>query len=148
MIHLSETTDDDLEQITEWLNADSWHKDDPLNKPELMITGNGLLAFCLSDDEGPLAYVKLTEEGDLNRISIQFAPENVVSKRRLAVGLVEAGIPAMKIFAQENGYKGLVFESINPSLIAFGRKQGFESIGNNDFAMIFEKTHMCTSERG
>jgi len=137
MLNLSPTTQEDIKQITEWLNADPWHKDDPRNIPELMTTGNGLLSFCLRDDEGTLAYFKLTEKGEMCEIAIQFAPEEVVSKRRLVVGLIEVGIPAMKIFAEQRGYKGLVFESVNPSLIAFGKKQGFESVGNDDYALVF-----------
>jgi len=143
MLNLSPTTQEDIKQITEWLNADPWHKDDPRNIPELMTTGNGLLSFCLRDDEGPLVYIKLTEEGNYVRIAMQFAPEGVVSKRRLVIGLVDAGIPAMKLFAEQRGYRGLIFESVNPSLIAFGKKQGFNDEGNNDYSMIFgEQIHV------
>jgi len=137
MLNLSPTTQEDIKQITEWLNADPWHKDDTRNVPELMVTGNGLLSFCLQDDEGPLVYIKLTEKNDMAEIAMQFAPEEIVSKHRLVIGLVKAGIPAMKIFAEQRGYKGLVFESVNPSLIAFGKKQGFESVGNDDYALVF-----------
>lgn len=136
MIRLTETTPADVPQIREWVELDPWHKDDPRNVPELMTTGHGLLSFCLQDDEGPLGYFKLTEEGDLIRIAIQFAPEDVVSKKRLVVGLINAGIPAMKSFAIQKRYRGLVFESISPSLIAFGRKQGFESIGGDNYALL------------
>jgi hypothetical protein len=143
MIKLTETTQSDVEQIREWLAADPWHRDDSRNVPELMTTGNGMLSFCLQDDKGPLAYFKLTEEGQLARIAIQFAPEEVVSKRRLIVGLVKAGIPAMRMFASGNGFKGLVFESISPSLISFGERQGFKSVGSDDYALLFgDNTHV------
>ncbi len=143
MIRLTETTESDVAQIREWLAADPWHRDDSRNVPELMTTGNGLLAFCLQDDEGPLAYVKLTKEDELARIAIQFASEEIVSKKRLVVGLVKAGIPAMIMMALENKLKGLVFESVAPGLIAFGEKQGFKSIGNDDYALLFEDyTHV------
>jgi hypothetical protein len=143
MIKLTETTPQDVEQIKNWLSADPWHRDDPRNVPELMTTGNGLLSFCLQDDKGPLAYFKLTNNDELARIAIQFAPEEVVSKRRLIVGLVKAGIPAMKMFALQNGFKGLVFESISPLLISFGERQGFKSVGNDDYALLFgDDTHV------
>ena len=143
MIRLTETTQSDVEQIREWLAADSWHKDDSRNVPELMTTGNGLLSYCLQDDKGPLAYFKLTEEGELVRIAIQFASEEIVSKRRLIVGLTRVGVPAMKMFALGNGFKGLVFESISPTLIAFGERQGFKSVDNDNYALLFgEDTHV------
>jgi hypothetical protein len=73
------------------------------------------------------------------RIVMQFGPESEVSKRRLVVGLIQAGIPAMKKFAKSNGYKGLVFESTSPSLIAFGNKVGFvKTKRDNDYALVFE----------
>lgn len=141
MVQITETTPQDVEQIREWLMADAWHRDDPRNNPDLMITGYGLLSFCLQDNKGPVAYFKLTEDGDLCRIAIQFAPEEIVSKRRLIVALAKAGIPLMEAFAKERGYKGLVFESVNPSLIGFGSKVGFNSVGNNDFAKLFGEQH-------
>ena len=143
MIRLTETTQSDVEQIREWLAADPWHKDNSRNVPELMTTGNGLLSFCLLDEKGPLAYFKLIDEGKLIRIAIQFSPEEIVSKRRLVVGLTRVGIPAMRMFAVENGFTGLVFESISPTLIAFGERQGFKSVGNDDYALFFEEnTHV------
>jgi hypothetical protein len=139
MIRLTETTQSDVEQIREWLAADSWHKDDSRNVPELMTTGNGLLSYCLQDDKGPLAYIKLTDEDGLVRIAMQFAPQEVVSKRRLAVGLAEVGIPIIKAFALENGFRGMVYESISPKLISFCEKLGFKSVGNDDYAVLFEE---------
>lgn len=138
-IRITETKPKDVKRIREWLSVDPWHKDDSRNVPELMVTGNGLLSFCLRDDEGPLVYVKLTEDGDLIRIAMQFAPESIVSRKRLAIGLSEVGIPVMKIFAEHRKYKGLVFESVSPTLIAFGDRYGFKSVGNNDYALIFEE---------
>ncbi len=148
MIRLTETIEADVPQIKEWLAADPWHRDDSRNVPELMTTGHGLLCFCLQDDEGPLAYFKLTEEGELVRIAIQFAPEEIVSKKRLVIALVQAGIPSMKMFASNNGFKGLVFESISPLLIAFGEKQGFKSVGNDDYALLFEDEQFRLVGRG
>jgi hypothetical protein len=141
MIRLTETTPQDVEQIAEWLAADPWHRDDPRNIPAYMTTGNGLLSYCVQDDEGPVFYVKLTDNEDgLVRCTVQFAPENVVSKRRTAVALASsAGIGTMAVFAKSFGYSGLVYESISPTLIAFGKKMGFDKrIGENDYAMLFE----------
>lgn len=139
MVRITETRAEDVDQLKEWIAADPWHKDDPKwADPIYMITGNGLLAFCIQDDKGPVAYVKLTEDEQLVRIAMQFAPESEVSKKRVVLGLIKVGIPTMKMFAMGAMYPGLVFESVSPSLIAFGEKQGFKSIGNNDYALMFE----------
>lgn len=143
MIRLLPTTENDLEQIREWVAADPWHKNKESWKgPEGLLTGNGLLSFCLQDEKGPLVYVRLDAEKDLIRIAMQFALESEVSKRRLVVGLAKMGIPAMIEFAKQNSYKGLVFESINQALIGFGDRFGFRSIGDNDYALIFEEQHV------
>lgn len=139
MIRLTETTPQDIQQVKEWIAADPWHRDDPLNQfPERMITGNGLLSFCIQDDEGPVCYVKLTEDGGLVRCAIQFGPESEISRKRVSKALTEAGVPAMKIFAKEAGYTGLIFESVNPELIAFAKKFGFNAVGDDQFVAVFE----------
>lgn len=137
-MRLTPTTREDLHQIREWINADPFHKNDSTFLAEDLLTPNGLLSFCLCDDKGPLCFIRLNQDIDMVRIVIQFGPEPEVSKRRLIAGLIEGGIPAMKSFAKSKNFKGLVFESVNPSLIAFGVKQGFKSIGHDDYALVFE----------
>ena len=140
MAKLSPTTSEDISQIKEWVAADPWHKDDPsFQDVERLLTGQGLLSFCLSDYEGSLCFVRLDAEGDMVRFATQFGPEAEVSKKRLIVGLLSTGIPALIAFAKEKGYKGLVFESQNESLINFMAKQGFKSAGGNDYALTFEE---------
>lgn len=140
MVKLTETNPEDVEQIREWVAVDPWHKDDPLcQSPESMITGNGLLSFCVQDDEGPVCYVKLTQDGLLRvRISIQFGPESEVSRKRVSIGLAQRGVPAMKLYAKKFGYRSLVFESKNPELIAFSKRFGFEAVGNDQFVAEVE----------
>jgi hypothetical protein len=139
---LTATTEVDLPQISEWIQADPYHKDDPRNQAEFLMTGLGLLTFCLTDDKGPLCYVRLDAEGDLMRLATQFGPEEEVSKRRLVVGLLNEGIPAIIAFGKENGYKGIIFESVSPSLIAFMDKAGFKSVGGVDYQLTFEVDHV------
>ena len=140
MLKLLATEKSDLSQLKEWVAVDPWHKENETwKKTEGMLTGNGILAFNVSDDKGPVVYIRLDKEDDLARIATQFAPESEVSKRRLVVGLARIGIPAMIEFAKQNGYKGLIFESISPTLIGFGDRFGFRSVGNNDYALIFEE---------
>ena len=140
MAKLTPTTQEDIEQIKEWISLDPFHKDDlSFKEPEKLLTGRGLLSFCLSDDFGPLCFVRLDAEGEMVRFMTQFGPEEEVSKKRLIVGLLSTGIPALIAFAKGKGYKGLVFESINESLINFMAKQGFKSSVGNDYVLTFEE---------
>lgn len=132
-------TPEDLPQIREWIQVDLWHRNDPDIYAEGFLSTEGLLSFCVVDDKGPLVFVRLEADGEMVRIVMQFGPESEVSKRRLIVGLIQVGIPAMKKFAESRGYKGLVFESVNPSLIAFGYKMGFvKAERDKDYILTFE----------
>jgi len=142
MIRLTETTPQDIPQIREWLDADPWHRGDSRNDPELMTTGNGVLAFCLQDDKGPIVFIKLIEVGETLRVAMQFAPRAVVSKRRLIEALITVGFPIMKGYATGWGCKALAFESKNPSLLRFCSRNGFENVeGTNDFCYYTEEQH-------
>jgi len=139
MAKLSPTTSDDLSQIQEWISLDPWHKDDPSWKAEGLLTGKGILAFCLSDDNGPLCFVRLDDEDGMLRLATQFGPESEVSKSRLVAGLLSTGIPAIIEFGKVKGFKGIVFESINESLINFMKRLGFfKAAGKDDYALTFE----------
>ncbi|SRR6266851_6257938 len=138
MIKLTETTIQDVEQLSEWIQVDPYHFHQ--GQPEWWLTGadGSLLAFCLMDERGPLSYVRLDAEGEYVRIHTQFAPESVVSKRRLVVGMIQAVRVLINLYKNED-FKGLVFNSVNPSLIAFMDKHlGFKSVGNNNFRLDFE----------
>lgn len=128
--NVSETTADDVPQIAEWIAADQWHSKDPRwEHPERMMTGFGLMSYCLSDKSGPIAYIQLFEDGDDARVAVQFAPEHIVSKKRVARSLSLAGIPTMVGFAEGFGKKGLIFEASNKTLGAFVEKNGFKRVG-------------------
>ena len=75
------------------------------------------------------------------RLAVQFAPEEQVSKSRLISGLLQMGIPAVIKFARDRNFKGLIFRSESPALIAFMKKQKFESVGNDNYQLIFEETY-------
>jgi len=140
---LNMTTAEHLPQIAAWIQADSYHKDDPRNQAEFLLSGQGEMTFLIQDAEGTLCYVRLDREGDILRLATQFGPESEVSKRRLVKGLLGEGIPFIIAFARENGYKGIVFESTSPSLIVFMDKQGFKSVGGVDYQLTFEEpTHV------
>jgi hypothetical protein len=135
MIDFSPSTPEDIEQIQEWAAHDPYHFHQ--GQPEWWLGDGALLAFCLMDKKGPLAYVRLDEEGEYARIHTQFAPELVVSKRRLVTGMIQAVKSLIEYY--KHGKKGLVFNSVNPSLIAFmGKYLGFKPIGQDDYRLDFE----------
>lgn len=137
MAKLTPTTREDIPQIEEWIKADPFHCDDSRCTAEGLLTGNGELAFCLVDDVGPLCFVLLEKENARLRLSTQFGPEAEVNKHRLVVGLLQAGIPAIVKFGKQNGFTGIVFESVNESLISFMAKQGFFPVGLDDYELTF-----------
>lgn len=139
---LATTNPQDLPQIAEWIQADPWHKDDARHTPQFLLTGNGLMSFCLTDEQGPLCFVRLDDEGEIMRLATQFGPESEVSKKRLVAGLLGEGVPYIIAFGRENGYKGIVFESTSPTLIAFMGKLGFKSVGGVDYQLTFEDPHV------
>ena len=138
MIKITDTTPQDVEQIQEWLDADPWHRDEVRNDPNFMVTGQGLQSFCVQDEKGPVFFIRFDAEGELVRVAIQFPPESLVSRQRIALGLKYGAVSAVKIFGTKHGFKGAVFESVNPELIAFMNRFGFESAGNNDYVLRFE----------
>lgn len=137
MINFSPSTENDLEQLTEWIQHDPYHFH--LGQPEWWLTGvkDSLLAFCLMDGRGPLTYVRLDNEGEYVRIHTQFAPEAVVGKRRLIVGMIQCMEQLIRLYTPSK--MGMVFNSVSPTLIAFmSKKFGFKPVGNDDYQLDFE----------
>lgn len=137
MINFSASTADDLEQLSEWITHDPYHFH--LGQPEWWLTGarDSLLAFCLMDDKGPLTYVRLDNEGEYVRIHTQFAPESVVSKRRLVVGMLACMEHLIILYKLTQ--RGMIFNSVSPTLVAFmGKRLGFKAVGNSDYRLDFE----------
>jgi hypothetical protein len=139
MINFTSSTTDDLEQISEWIQHDPYHFH--LGHPEWWLTGvkGSLLAFCLMDERGPLTYVRLDEEGGYVRIHTQFAPESVVSKRRLVVGMLKCMESLIGYFKELPDKKGMIFNSVSPTLVAFMCKRlGFKPVEDDDYQLDFE----------
>lgn len=135
MINFTTATPNDVPQIRDWIADDPYHFHQ--DKPEWWLGDGALLAFCLTDEEGPLTFVRLDAEGELVRIHTQFGPLEEVSKRRLVAGILEA----MKVLCvyYQGQRKGMVFNSVNPTLTAFMKKYlKFEAVGNDDYQLIFE----------
>lgn len=137
MLKLTPSTPNDIEQLTEWIQADPYHKD--CLDPQWWLTGNGLLCYCIQDQVGPTMYVRTEAENDLLRIHTQFAPLTEVSKLRVIKSIVKA-LPVMEKLAIDNNLKGFIYKSTSPSLIQFMQvKFGFAPTGNSDdYWMPFE----------
>lgn len=127
---LTHSTEQDIEQLTEWIKADPYHRD-CLN-PHWWLTGNGLLSYCIQDSKGPTMYVRIDKENDLMRIHCQFAPETDVSKHRVIKSLLWA-LPKMEDYAKQEQLKGFIYKSVSPLLIQFMQVRfGFTPVGSND----------------
>lgn len=132
------STKENVPEIEEWTAHDPYHFHQ--GQPEWWLTNaaGSLLAFRLMDAQGPLAYVRLDAEGGYARIHTQFAPETVVSKRRLVVGM-RGCLEKLIEFNKTMDAKGMVFNSVSPSLIAFMEKYfKFKPVGQNDYRLDFE----------
>ena len=134
------TSKTDLETIRNWIELDPWHQGSDRCRADFLLSGaGGILAFCLEDEHGPVAFVRLDKDDKRVRLATQFAPENIVSKRRLVVGMARLGIPVALKFAKDKGYEGIVFESISPSLISFMARYNFKHDKDNDYLLKFEE---------
>lgn len=136
------TVASDIEQLTEWISSDPYHKD--CIDPHWWMTGRGLLSFCLQDQKGPTMFVRLDKDEDRIRIHTQFAPESEVSKLRVAKTIIQV-LPVLMVYGKERKLKGFVIKSVSPSLINFLQiKFGFTPIGNDDYWMPFEVNDVRT----
>lgn len=134
---LTESTQQDIEQLTEWIKADPYHRD--CLEPLWWLTGQGLLSYCIQDSKGPTMYVRLDEENGLMRLHCQFGPELEVSRIRVVKSLLWA-VPKMTEFGKQEKLTGFIYKSTSSSLISFMQiKFGFTPVGSNDdYWMPFE----------
>lgn len=132
----TESTEQDIEQLSEWIENDPYHRD-CLN-PLWWLTGNGFLSYCLQDDKGPTMYVRIDRENGLMRLHCQFAPDKQVSKKRVIRSLTWA-LPKMQELAVKQGMNGFIYKSSSPLLISYMERQfGFQAVGNDDHRLLFE----------
>lgn len=131
------STEQDIQQLTEWIEADPYHKD--CLDPFWWLTGNGVLSFKIEDGSGTTLYVRLDEDNGLMRLHTQFAPESEVSKTRVVKTILWT-IPKLQTMAENNGLAGFIYKSTSPLLIEFMKKKfGFSPVGtNDDYWMPFE----------
>jgi hypothetical protein len=124
------STGADVLNLMEWIAADPYHHEHIT--PHWWLTAQGYLSFRLDDAWGPVLYVRVDDEGEYFRLHVQFAPPDLVSRSRVVCAMLDA-IPQMVEIARLKGKRGLITESVSPSLIAFLCKQGFKPTTNNDY---------------
>lgn len=140
MISLEPSAFADTERLIKWIENDPYHRD--FLDPVWWLTGvdGSLLSYRLDDSQGPLCYVRLDpkEPSGLIRLHTQFGPREEVTKLRLVKGMLQC-IPNMISFAKSNNASGIIFQSVNPSLIEFMKKKfNFQPAGGNDYVLLFQ----------
>lgn len=129
---LTPTTEADLSQIGDWITADSFHQG---QSAMFWLTGSDcLFAARVEDKRGVVAYARVEEEETGYRIHAQFAPEDIVSRRRVARAIVNF-IVTMKAVANTNKKQRLITESENPDLIVFLAGLGFLPGEGHDYIL-------------
>lgn len=134
---LDTSNQNDIYQLTEWIQNDPYHRD-YLN-PAWWLTGNGLLSYVIVDSKGPTMFVRTDAENGLLRIHTQFAPVSEVSKLRVIKSIIFA-LPGMKAVALQNKLTGFIYKSTSPDLIKFMQvKFNFTPTGaDDDYQLPFE----------
>jgi hypothetical protein len=137
MMKLLPINQSDLRLLQEWMlvDVDPDHHD---ADPAIFLTGSAgtLLTFQIDDDEAtPAMFVRISREGDAARIEIEFAPEAVVSRRRVA-GSIATVFPKIIEFLQSQGILSIIYDSVSPSLIKFLMQYKFERVAEtNDYVL-------------
>jgi hypothetical protein len=135
MIKLIPSTQEDIDQLTRWIQNDPYHKDclDPI----WWLTGvpGSLLSFRLDDDTGSICYVRLDPKDLFGaiRLHTQFAPRGDVQKLRLVKAMIKC-VPIVLDYSKQQQANLVVFQSTSKLLIDFmKRKFGFEPAGGSDY---------------
>lgn len=135
MVKFEASTEEDVNRIREWTDSDIYHRE--RNLPEWWLTGSGLLSFALYDDKGPVFYVRIDTgaDGEYARLNVQFAPEEVVPKIRLAKAMIQT-LPKLIEIAKKHGIEGFIFDSISPRLVIFMERLGFVKVAEDDCYLL------------
>jgi hypothetical protein len=129
VLKLVPSVESDLPEIGVWIAEDPWHSK---MGDDFWLTGSDcFLAAKAVDAMGTVAYTRIEEEENRYRLHTQFAPEYVVSKRRVAAATIEF-LQVISDLAKANGKQCLITESRSPSLIAFLKRVGWKETEPED----------------
>jgi hypothetical protein len=134
---LETVTAADLPTIREWISLDDDHKAKPFTD-EYFQTGYNFLNFKIVDSEGTVVYVRTEEDpkdASAALLSLQFAPYDIVSKRRLISAITQV----FPIFTKElqKTFQKVRFESTQPKLVRFFEHLGFRHDGDDFYTYYF-----------
>lgn len=131
-MNINETNSADRDQLQSWIDQDNSKKH---AEPESWYTGKGLFSFRYDDTKGAVCYIRLDKEDDLARLYYLFVPNAEV---RIAKAILKT-IPMCKTVAQQQGLKGLIYDSVSQKLIDFcWRAFGFVPAGGDNYKLEFE----------
>jgi hypothetical protein len=135
MVDLRVSTKEDLDTIKAWVTEDPWHKHQ--GTPEWWLTGNGFLSFCMKDENGPVFFSRIDQDGEWFKIHCQFAPRQAVNRDRVVEGISTFLRVIPPRLSSIQGMKGMRFDSESPSLIKFLVSRGFDKTEVGDYAFEF-----------
>ena len=136
MLNFRATVEDDAKQIADWIESDPDHTGRMTS--DFWISKDCVLTACVQDSDGPVLYVRVDPLIYQVRLHIQFAPECIVSKLRVAKAILK-GFPALAKVMKDMGKTGIVFESSKESLIRFMSRLGFGYLNNDDYLLDFSE---------
>jgi hypothetical protein len=126
MLKLRKLSEEDVPRLTEWMQADPYHRE--INPDIFFEQYTETLVF--EDEHGPILFVNLART---LRAFVQFAPDQEARSR---AALPEA-FHFVKKKARDAFFRELIFESISPRVIAFCKKRlGFKSSPNEFRAIL------------
>jgi hypothetical protein len=138
MYKLLPVTAEDFPKLIEWIREDIDETHHAM-VPEFWQTGaDCFLNLKVADAEGDVFFVRFDREQDGLRMSTQFAPPTVVSKKRVTEAILGT-LPAFIERVKQDGIQFIVFETTFPHLAGFMQiNLRFRLVeGTNDYKLNF-----------
>lgn len=127
-----------IRRLAEWMKTDPFHQEQEVD-PWYRKDGTFLVACWVYDDVGPVMFLRADAEGEYVRLHIQFGPVEQISRLRQARAIMK-GWPSFVDTVTVPGVKGIIFNSINPSLVTFMKGMGFEdSKDANEYLLVVQE---------
>ena len=114
-MNFRKTIPEDILTIAEWIQRDPPHRE--INPSFFCFEGPGVSCYAISDDQGPVIFVRQETEGSATRLHTQF-PWGIGARKRIAKALSEA-YPLVRDDARTRGFKAIRFETKSLALIRF-----------------------------
>ena len=112
MIYFRKTEPEDILLIAEWIAVDEKHKD--ISPDFFTFEGPFVSCYVVSDEEGPVIFVRQEASSQDTRLHTQFSPDT----KRVAKALEEA-YPLVTEDARQRGFRSVRFETTSIALVRF-----------------------------